>query len=184
MTERIEAIESYRCDVCGSSVLFNVVTGVCHNCGHVNSHLPGPAAENKHKTRSQMIRYRSVDRWRPFETAPRDQPFDVWAKSWDSKTDQFSFQRFPSCHYQPNGFLMGLTDLRDWRDWHATHWMPIPPGPCVPNQDLRVCWVKKDHAWAKQAGTDAYTVRQTEPADPTKWAEFVEVRESELVNIF
>jgi len=64
-------------------------------------------------------------KWEMIEVASRDSEvvIDIIGKRWDSKTDEFEYQRFTGCSWNAN----------HWRNveegWKPTYFMPVPPTP-------------------------------------------------------
>jgi hypothetical protein len=68
--------------------------------------------------------------WQPIEYCPKNgTDFDVWAKTWISKKDEFIYKRFTNCYWRSENSTKGygLEGVPD--NWKATYWMPIPKGP-------------------------------------------------------
>ena len=75
--------------------------------------------------------------WQPIETVPND-VFDVIAKYWDANLDMFLIRRLCNCVKVNDEIYIGTVDSKQQAKltdlgYRATHWMPIPDPPLMPD---------------------------------------------------
>lgn len=69
-----------------------------------------------------------MNQWQPISTLPKElgKEFDIWAKTWDYKTNIFKYIRFPNCKYNVN-HIHNIANMIP--NFYPLYWMDIPQGP-------------------------------------------------------